>query len=242
MRKSAPDTKRQLWTSADLAALLSTPPWTSEKTRIDDPVYWAPLIARLHALRSEEILQLKPADVKCDDGIHYFDIARGTGQSLKSQNARRLVPLHSQLIELGFLTLVELQRKRGATRIFDRAKRSKTKRLSFTGNFTKTFNYRRRTNGIYDPRKDLHGLRTTFHQKMADALVPDTARRYLMGHRNDDVGITNYLPEGFALATLKQCIERQRIDLSMVTRRFSETGATRGVPRLAAKDGVAISA
>lgn len=242
MRTSLPETKRKLWTSGELAALLATDKWNSPKTLIDDPLYWVPLIARLLGLRSEEILQLKPENVRYDDGIYFFDIERGTGQSAKSDNARRLIPIHSQVIELGFLELVERQRKLGCQRIFAKVARSKSARLTYTANFTKKFNYHRRTREVYEERQDLHSMRTTFNSKLVAAAVPDTARRYLMGHRNDDVGIVNYLPEGFPLATLKSYIEQEQLDLTMVTRRFSATSKPVEGPRLAAQNGIAVSA
>lgn len=74
LRKSRPETKRKLWTSHDIQSLLRTEKWSSPRTAIHDPVYWLPIIARLHGLRSEEILQLKPDDVRLDEGIYYFDI------------------------------------------------------------------------------------------------------------------------------------------------------------------------
>lgn len=63
-----------------------------------------------------------------------------------------------------------------------------------------------------------------------------TARRFLMGHKNTDIGIVNYLPEGFPLSTLKTYIEKLRIDLSPITRRFSQAEQPRG-PRLATIGG-----
>lgn len=242
MRASLPETKRKLWTSSELAALLSTDKWSSSKTQIDAPLFWVPLIARLHGLRSEEILQLKPENVRCDDGIHFFDIERGTGQSAKSENARRFVPIHSQLIELGFLQLVERQKTLGKNRIFSRVSRSKCSRFTYTKHFTKNFTYHRKSRGVYRERQDLHSMRTTFNTKCVGLSVPDTARRYLMGHRNDDVGIINYLPEGFPLSTLKSYIEREQLDLSMVKRRFSASHEPAKRPRLAAQNGVAVSA
>jgi len=243
MRKSLPETSRQLWSSTDFAGLLGTEKWNSEKTQIDDHVFWVPLFARLHGLRSEETLQLKPKNIRCDEGIHFFDIERGTGQSLKSNNARRMIPIHSQLIEIGFLKLVDRQRSLGKERIFDKVSRSKSSRLTFTANFTKNFTYYRKSREVYDERRDLHAMRTTFNSKMVSRAVPDTARRYLMGHRNDDIGIVNYLPEGFSLATLKAYVEQEQLDLSMVTRRFNAAPkSSRKGPRLAARDGIALSA
>ncbi|MEX5576695.1 tyrosine-type recombinase/integrase [Pseudophaeobacter sp. A-200-2] len=239
LRKARPDTSRKLWHD-DFQVMLATDKWNSPKTRINDHIYWVPLISRLHGLRSEEALQLGPKNVRSEDGIHYFDILKGTGTSLKSNNARRLIPIHSQLIELGFLELVAHQRKLGRSRLFDQVSRSKTKKANFTANFTKNFTYYRKSRGIYCERMDLHALRTSCNTKMVENALPDTARRYLIGHKNGDVGIINYLPEGFPLKTQKAYIEMDQIDISMITRRFGKAEKPRKGPYLAVEDGVEV--
>lgn len=239
LRNARPETSRMLWLN-EFTKLLEKDKWSSEKTMIDDPVYWLPIIARLHGLRSEEILQLKPKNVRSDDGILFFDIERGTGQSAKSNNARRFVPIHSQLLELGFMELVERQKKMGKRRIFDQVNRSKSSKMTYTATFTKKFTYYRKSRKIYEKRLDFHALRTTFNSKMVGYAIPDTARRYMMGHKNEDVGIVNYLPEGFPLKTLKTLIEKEQIDLSMVTRRFAKVDEPRKGPYLAVEDGMEV--
>lgn len=160
LKSTSADTTRLLWGS-EFEALLRTKKWTSPKTRIDDEGYWLPLIARMHGMRSEEILQLNVADIRSIDGIAFFDIVQGTGQSLKSNNARRMIPIHSQLLDLGFMELVDRQRRIGEKRLFPRAHRAKTAKLSYTANFTKRFANYRRANGVYHARMDFHALRTT---------------------------------------------------------------------------------
>ncbi len=241
MRKSLPDTKRKLWSSSELAALLATKKWNCPKTQIDDAIYWAPLFAYLEGMRSEEILQLTPDNIRCDEGVHFIDIVRGTGQSVKSDNGRRMIPLHSQLIELGFLGFVEKQREAGKIRLFERVKRSKSKKKNFTATFTKNFTYYRKTRQVYDEHRDLHAMRTTFNTKLVADSTPDTARRYMMGHKNEDVGIINYLPEGFTLKTLQSHIEKRQIDLSVITTRFSSVKSRPSGPYLAAERGIALS-
>lgn len=239
LRDARPDNSRKLWHD-DFQVMLHTGKWNSPKTQINDHIYWVPLICRLHGLRSEECLQLGPDNVRSENGIHYFDILRGTGTSIKSNNARRFVPIHSQIIELGFLELVEHQRKGRKKRLFDKVTRSKTKKKTFTANFTKNFTYYRKRNDVYSERMDLHALRTSCNSKMVENPVPDTARRYLIGHKNEDVGIINYLPEGFPLKTLKAYLEMDQIDISMITKRFGKAEQPRKGPYLAAEDGVEV--
>ena len=71
---------------------------------------WAPLIALFSACRLKEIIQLYKEDIKSDpeSGIYYFDInADGDkGKTIKTKSSKRKVPVHSKLIELGFLDYV----------------------------------------------------------------------------------------------------------------------------------------
>lgn len=46
---------------------------------------------------------------------------RAPASPLKSNNARRMIPIHSQLLDLGFMELVDRQRRIGEKRLFPRA-------------------------------------------------------------------------------------------------------------------------
>ncbi|MDG1340978.1 MAG: tyrosine-type recombinase/integrase [Paracoccaceae bacterium] len=236
MRQARPDSSRKLW-HEEFDDLIRTKKWQSDKTAIDDPLFWLPIISRLHGMRSQEILQLKPNNVRLDAGIYYFDIERGTGQSAKSNNARRLIPLHSQLIDLGFLELIAWTKRNKKRRIFSDVEPSSCSKQSLSGPFGKRFYNYRKAQGIYEERRDFHALRTTFNSKMVGLAVPDTARRYLMGHKNGDVGITNYLPEGFPLKTLKEYIELEQIDIALIGKRFAKSQSRPKRPVLIADQG-----
>ena len=56
------------------------------------------------------VASLLPDDIKKDNesGIWYFDITdEEEAKQLKSESAKRFVPIHSRLIELGFLNYVD---------------------------------------------------------------------------------------------------------------------------------------
>lgn len=66
--------------------------------------YWVPLIALHTGMRPNEICQLLKSDVKQINDIWCFDIQVTTDdQKLKNLNSIRVVPIHSKLLELGFL-------------------------------------------------------------------------------------------------------------------------------------------
>jgi len=80
-----------------------------------DVRYWFPLIALYSGARLEEIGQLKTDDIQTcpDTGIIYFNITdmgvSGDGEKkhAKNKNSVRPIPVHSTLIEIGFLDYVE---------------------------------------------------------------------------------------------------------------------------------------
>jgi len=68
--------------------------------------YWAPLLAYYSACRIEEICQLHTDNIKQENGTWVLDINGNDGRKLKTLSSKRLIPIHSHLIELGFLEFV----------------------------------------------------------------------------------------------------------------------------------------
>jgi len=77
--------------------------------------YWLPLIGLYTGARINEICQLSPVDDILQDektGIWYFwfndesDTAADVDKSIKTNSSKRIVPIHSQLINLGFLDYI----------------------------------------------------------------------------------------------------------------------------------------
>lgn len=69
---------------------------------VRDALYWLPLLAAHQLMRREEICQLRVKHVKQADGIWYFDLMQ-RDLKLKRGTSRRRVPLHDNIIALGFL-------------------------------------------------------------------------------------------------------------------------------------------
>lgn len=78
--------------------------------------FWLPAIGLFTGCRINEVCQLNPqTDIVQDEktGIWYFsfddagDSAENVEKSLKTESSRRIVPIHSQLLALGFLNYIE---------------------------------------------------------------------------------------------------------------------------------------
>ena len=95
----------------------------------DDPAehhkFWLPLLCLYTGSRINEIAQLNPqTDIKQDSaGIWYFELseesegAEGLAKSIKTGVTRR-VPIHSKLIELGFLSYLGRVKATGSKLLF----------------------------------------------------------------------------------------------------------------------------
>lgn len=71
--------------------------------------YWVPLLAIFTGARQSELCQLHKSDIRKDDetSIWYIDINREEDKSTKEPHHARMVPIHKQLIKMGFLDYVK---------------------------------------------------------------------------------------------------------------------------------------
>lgn len=183
-------------------------------------MFWAPLIAYFAGPREEEVLQLKASDFETIDRVPCFRIQQGEDQHLKNGSARRIVPIHPALIDLGLLEFVERRRQEGQEWLFPALERSAARgRLS--GIFTKIFSNYRVAEGLYDPLRPFHSLRTDFNVNMKRAAVPLNTRKQLMGHLVADVTDVDYDPEGNPIDELYRCVAKIAFDISGIRRPFA---------------------
>lgn len=104
------------FTTEELETLLSLPVWqgcASEDDRytpgrlvFHDSTYWVPLLAIYTAGRREEICGLLVADVEIGAEIPFIRIEQNKLRGVKNPQSKRRVPLHPELIRLGFLDYV----------------------------------------------------------------------------------------------------------------------------------------
>lgn len=91
--------------------------------------FWMPLLMLYSGARPNEIAQLHCDDVRrTEAGTWYFSLSDDDGKTLKTGSSRRRVPLHPELIKIGFLEFVEARRKRNGPkepRIFSELKPDK---------------------------------------------------------------------------------------------------------------------
>ncbi|QDY69312.1 site-specific integrase [Qingshengfaniella alkalisoli] len=220
------DNSRKIW-GDDLPKLFRTPVFQGRMEDIGDPMFWSPLIAVHHGMREEEVLQLRVADIACENGIDFFDIKVGAKwQHLKSEAATRQIPIHSNLIALGFLDFVAMRQREGEDRLFPHQTRGKN-RNTLSENFTKDFTRYRKAHGVYSERIDFHSFRTQFNVEHIRARTDGELRHILMGHEMETVNLKHYGGDGHDLTYLQEIVERVNIDVSMIKSPFSSVTAAK---------------
>lgn len=126
--------KRLPFSMAQLRAIFSAPLYTG--CRDDEHGYaipgpnkprnarfWIPLVAMFAGLRLNEACQLDVADVRWVEGIACFVVTERSDEiandkRLKTDSSERVVPIHSTLIDLGFMSFVERRRSADEIKLF----------------------------------------------------------------------------------------------------------------------------
>lgn len=119
---------RDSWEGQELTALFRSPVWTGCRSGgrrstpgtliIRDEKYWLPLLGLSHGNRLEEFAQLVLDDIYQEDGFRCLNINDEGDKQVKNDQSIRLVPMHPELVRLGFLEYLEGLRDVGATRVF----------------------------------------------------------------------------------------------------------------------------
>lgn len=75
--------------------------------------FWIPLIALFSGMRMNEICQLKVSDIRTLDGVQCFVVIEDGDKRVKTAASERAIPIHQELIRIGFLAFVDEQRAAG---------------------------------------------------------------------------------------------------------------------------------
>lgn len=149
-----------------------------KKMKLPD-FYWGPLVALFTGARAEEIASLDLEQIYPENGIWIIDILEG-----KTENAVRKVPLHDQLLALGFVDYVRCLQKAGYKKLFPHLQDGKN---GYKKNMCRMFGeYLDLPEvNIVDPLKVFHSFRHTVVTKLTGAGVNEGLKRAMVGHDID---------------------------------------------------------
>ncbi|MFG1312850.1 site-specific integrase [Xanthobacter autotrophicus] len=206
--KQATDTQRDAF-SPDQINLILRELLTNESGLIRKGYQkWGSLIGIYTGARLNEVCQIHLDDIKEIDGIWCFDMNdAGDGKRLKNAASRRMVPIHSRLLELGLLKHVATLKEAGETRLFPDF--SFSPKEGYGRALGRWFNDRFLVQlGIKSTDLVFHSLRHTMVTRLMQAGVEENHVKALVGHTREGVTQQHYFKQGYTLAQLKGAIEK----------------------------------
>lgn len=142
--------------------------------------FWLPLLSLFLGARLEEMAQLHAEDVRLDPEHGSYLVIHAEGErKVKTASSVRQVPLHPELVRMGFLEYVERIKK---GRLFPTLKPDKYGKLGTT--FSTWFGRYLDSLGITNSQKVFHSLRHSFVAlcKQRSAVIPPEVREAIVGH------------------------------------------------------------
>ena len=192
MRLRAPASNRDVFTVDDINTLFASPIFTKmERPQAGrgEAAFWLPLLGLYSGARRSELTQLTVADVTKVADVVCFRFVEDTarGKRLKTETSARTVPVHPELIKLGWLHYVDgVKRKSGANIwLFPAVSPEAPGAIKA---WTKWFHRYLNSIGLTDSRKVFHSFRHTFKDALRAANVTEDLNDALCGQRNNSVG------------------------------------------------------
>ncbi len=170
-----PSDKRDPFSTTHLRAIFATEPWDTAAPPPSAPYpsrYWTPLIALFSGARLTDICGQRVDEMIEEDGVRLFNFVHRPGdRHIKGRRSRK-VPVHPELIALGFWDYVEDARRAGQSNLFADVKRD---RLGKWGdNTSKWFSRKIKMLALSGRKLSFHSFRHSFEDALRRADLHDT--------------------------------------------------------------------
>jgi integrase len=219
MRLKVPRSKRRPWETDELSVLFSSPIYLQEarpKGGKGEAAYWLPLLALYSGARLNELAPMCADDVKLDvsSGGRFMTVIEDeeAGRTVKTETSVRAVPIHPELIRIGFFEFVEQQRTASgpSARLFP--KLTQGSKGGFGEAFSKWFGRHKRSLGIENKNSVFHSFRHGFKDALRAAGVNEDVNDALTGHGGGNTVARGYgsddMVRRFGFPTLKTALEK----------------------------------
>ncbi len=201
--------QRRPWSEQELQTLFGQPLFQEYKLPKDwragsDAAYWIPLLGLYTGARLSELAQLRTSDVLLLNEIPVISISNsGVNQKVKTSASVRTIPIHSELIKLGFIEYVKNLKGKGIDSLWPTLNQRKDKP---GGYFSNWFGEYRCSLGLIG-YPDFHCFRHTVRSQLGEAEVPEHVIDSILGHEiKGSTGTKVYTHR--TLKTLKTGVEK----------------------------------
>jgi len=201
-KKRKASEERKVFSTEQLERLLSGKQYQGKKP-LHSYYYWLPLLGLYTGCRLDELCQLYIEDIYQIDDVWVIDINDSEDKKLKSFNSKRIIPIHSKLIDLGFLNYVD-KIQAAHKRLFPALKKG---RDGYGSAPSKWFARYRKQVGITESGVVFHSLRHTFVNELKQLGIEESLAASLAGHSSSGITFERY-GKDYSPSVLKDVIER----------------------------------
>ncbi|HDY99050.1 MAG TPA: site-specific integrase [Pseudomonas sabulinigri] len=214
-RNASPPTNRT-YSHEMLVKLINSPAYSSAQPRwrLDDYKFWLPLLGLYTGARLAELCQLRLTDIRCCNGIWIINIDDADGKRVKNAGSVRQVPIHHQLIKLGFLDFINSRKRAkagGKALLFDSLRLYRALPDSHVA--SRWFGFNKERSGLADDNATFHGLRHTFIHQFRVQRLDILIAKALVGHVDNST--TGGYGDIYPLSVLKEEIDKLDFELDL---------------------------
>ena len=221
---SLPSEQRRRWSKEELVKLFSHDNFagvigTNDSTvnyqkKLED--YWIPYMLLFTGARVSEICQLRTEDVQEREGVWCISVNEDEGKTVKTKASIRHIPLHKELLNMGFLSYVNHRYGARKDKLFDIRPYGKT--MCWSEQFGKRFTKVLKAIGLTGAqRPTLHGLRHTFVDSAQAIGLPENEVCEIVGHAKPSMTYGRY-GKRLSLLRLKSLIDEIDFGFVPITR------------------------
>lgn len=205
--KSNPRKEREPFTTDELATIFNAPTFTGCKSYggwrepgtyslRDSYRFWLLPICLFSGMRLQEACQLYTEDIQREDGIHFFYIHDNRpDMSIKTPHSERTIPVHPELMRIGFLDLVRKRIKQGEPRLFPDLKKASDG--TYSKNASMHFQRYFKALGVKHERNSFHSLRHCFEDACRESDIPEAIMHAIQAHKEGNM--SDRYGSGFSL-------------------------------------------
>lgn len=170
------DAERQAISDVDIKKIIESLPRSPEAPSS----FWIPMIACFTGMRQSEIAQLDGHDIANTGGTWCIDVNDRGDKRLKNNNAKRIVPVHPVLVDVG---LARFAKSRHGLKLFEDVRPYKGK---YGHQVSKDFAKYLISIGVKNGGQTFHGIRHSVITKLWSAGIPEAHTAALVGHQRGE--------------------------------------------------------
>jgi integrase len=228
MRLKEPRSKRRPWQPEELSLLFGSSIYRlGERPQggKGEAAYWLPLLALFSGARLNELAPLCANDTKLDpsSGVHFMTVVEDdeAGRTVKTENSLRAIPIHPELLRIGFSKFIDHRRKADGpqARLFPEIQQNS--KGNYGAAFSQWFGRHKRSLDIENESSVFHSFRHGFKDALRAAGVNEDVNDALTGHSGGNSVARGYgsddMVRRFGFSTLNAAVEKAKypgLDLS----------------------------